>query len=275
MSAAVLITGCSSGIGRATAEHLAGRGYTVYATARSTDSLADLAGAGCRTLALDVTDDASVRAAVDAVQATEGSVGALVNNAGFGQSGAIEAVPIDAVRRQFETNVFGYLRCAQAVLPGMRAAGSGRIINVSSVAGRVVMPGSGIYSSSKFAIEALSDALRFEVGGFGIKVVVIEPGPIRTAFTTSANDGFPAAAGGPYDAFHAAVAKGDAETDSSSVAGDAIDVAKAIERAITARNPKPRYTVTTVARLLPKVRGVLSDRAWDAFLRTQTKPPVA
>src|SRR5207253_9466099 len=137
-----------------------------------------------------------------------GSVGVLVNNAGFGQSGAIEAVPIDAVRRQFETNVFGYVRCAQAVLPGMRAAGSGRIINVSSVAGRVVMPGSGVYSGSKFAIEALSDALRFEVGGFGIKVVVIEPGPIRTAFTTSANDCFPAADGGPYDVFHAAVAKG-------------------------------------------------------------------
>jgi len=272
---AVLITGCSSGIGRSTAVYLAGRGHTVYATARRAEALEDLAGAGCRTLVVDVTDGASVRAAVDAVEAAEGAVGVLVNNAGYGQSGAIEAVPIDAVRRQFETNVFGYLRCAQAVLPGMRRAGTGRIINLSSVAGRVVMPGSGVYSASKFAIEALSDALRFEVGGFGIKVVVIEPGPIRTAFTTSANAGFPVADIGPYDAFHATVAKGDAETDSSSMAGDAIDVAKAIERAITARNPKPRYTVTTVARVLPKVRGVLPDRAWDAFLRTQTKPPAA
>lgn len=273
MSDPILITGCSSGIGQATAVRLAAAGHTVYATARATDRLTACAQAGCHVLALDVTDDGSVRAAVAAIEAEHGAVGTLVNNAGYGQSGAIEAVPIDLIRAQFETNVFGYVRCAQAVLPGMRQHGQGRIVNVSSVAGLVVMPGSGVYSASKFAIESLSEAMRFELRGFGIQVVVVAPGPIRTEFTTSANDGFPRPDGGPYDAFHEAVAKADAEADQSSMAGDPQDVAKVIQRAIEAKRPKPRYTVTTIARLLPKVRGALPDRAWDAFLRTQASPP--
>jgi short-subunit dehydrogenase len=169
--------------------------------------------------------------------------------------------------------VFGYVRCAQAVLPGMRQRGSGRIVNVSSVAGLVVMPGSGVYSASKFAIESLSEAMRFELRGFGIQVVVVAPGPIRSEFTTSAKDAFPQADGGPYDAFHAAVAKSDAEADESSMAGDPEDVAKIIQRVIQAKRPKPRYTVTTIARVLPKARGVLPDRAWNAFLRSQATPP--
>ncbi len=128
-----------------------------------------------------------MQAAVAAVEAEHGSVGALVNNAGYAVSGAIEAVSLDAVRTEFETNVFGYVRMAQLVLPGMRRAGKGRIINVSSVAGRVTCPGAGAYAASKYAIEAISDALRFEVRGFGIQVIVIEPGPIRTEFTATAN----------------------------------------------------------------------------------------
>jgi NAD(P)-dependent dehydrogenase (short-subunit alcohol dehydrogenase family) len=270
----ILITGCSSGIGHVTAKHLAEQGHTVYATSRRVDAMADLAEAGCHTLALDVTDEESIRAAVAAIEAEHGAVGALVNNAGYGQSGAIEAVPIEDVKRQFDTNVFGYVRVAKAVLPAMRDAGSGRIVNVSSIAGKITMPGSGIYSATKFAIEAISDALRFEVKGFGIDVVIVEPGPIRTEFTTTANEGFPAASGSPYDAWHAAVAKADAEADASSVAGDPEDVAKTIEKAITAKRPKIRYTVTAVAMLLPKVRGALPDGAWDAFLRTQAPTPV-
>ncbi len=158
-SKAVLITGCSSGIGRAIAERLVAGGHRVYATARRPDAIADLAKKGCQTLALDVLDDYSMRAAVARVEEAEGAVGVLVNNAGYGQSGAVEAVPIDAVRRNFETNLFGYMRMAQLVLPGMRRQGWGRIVNMSSVAGRVTMPGSGPYSATKFAIEALSDAL--------------------------------------------------------------------------------------------------------------------
>jgi NAD(P)-dependent dehydrogenase (short-subunit alcohol dehydrogenase family) len=272
-SKAVLITGCSSGIGRAVAERLAGGGQRVYATARRPESIADLAERGCETLALDVLDEESMRAAVAHVEGAEGAVGALVNNAGYGQSGAIEAVPIDQVRRNFETNLLGYMRMAQLVLPGMRRQGAGRIVNMSSVAGRVTMPGSGYYSATKFAIEAMSDALRFEVRGFGVQVVIVEPGPIRTRFTETANASLPDA-GGAYADYHAAVAKADAEADQSKLlAGDPEDVARAVERAITARRPRTRYRVTVPSRLLPSMRRVLSDRAFDAFLRTQAPPP--
>jgi NAD(P)-dependent dehydrogenase (short-subunit alcohol dehydrogenase family) len=269
---AILITGCSSGIGRAAAEHLAGKGLTVYATARRRESLEPLEQAGCRTLALDVLDESSMRAAVDAVEAEHGAVGGLVNNAGYAVSGAIEAVPIDAVRTEFETNVFGYLRMAQLVLPGMRRERRGRIVNVSSLAGRVTMPGAGAYAASKYAIEALSDALRFEVRGFGVNVIVIEPGPIKTAFTGTANASLEGH-DGPYAEYHAAVAKGDAETDESFLAGTAGQVASVIERALTTARPRPRYRVTPIARVLPRVRHTIGDRAFDAFLRTQIKPP--
>jgi NAD(P)-dependent dehydrogenase (short-subunit alcohol dehydrogenase family) len=270
---AILISGCSSGIGRATAERLGRQGHTVYATARSREGLESLERAGCNTLVLDVLDDASMRAAVATVEAEHGAVGTLVNNAGYAISGAIEAISIDAIRREFETNVFGYVQMAQLVLPGMRARGTGRIVNVSSVAGRVTMPGAGAYAASKYAIEALSDALRFEVRGFGVHVVVIEPGPIRTAFTETANAAIPRDGEGPYGDYNAAVAKADAETDESFLAGKPEHVAKTIERAITAGRPKPRYRVTPIARVLPVVRGTLGDRVFDAFLRTQIKPP--
>ncbi|HEY2703551.1 MAG TPA: SDR family NAD(P)-dependent oxidoreductase, partial [Candidatus Dormibacteraeota bacterium] len=156
---AVLVTGCSSGIGHATAARLAGRGWTVYATARRPETLAGLAAVGCRTLALDVTDEASMSAAVATVEREAGGVGALVNNAGYSQGGAIEELPLDELRRQFETNVFGLVRMAQLVLPGMRARRSGRIVNVGSMGGRLTFPGGGAYHATKYAVEALSDAL--------------------------------------------------------------------------------------------------------------------
>ena len=162
---AVLITGCSSGIGRATAERLARGGRKVYATARRLESIADLAATGCETLALDVTDEASMQAAVAEVERREGAVGALVNNAGYSESGAIEETPIERVRAQFETNVFGLSRMCQLVLPGMRRAGAGRIVNIGSMGGRLTFPGGGYYHATKHALEALSDALRFEVEG--------------------------------------------------------------------------------------------------------------
>src|SRR3954452_23760622 len=204
-SEAVLITGCSSGIGRATAEHLAKRGHTGYATARKVESIAGLEGHCCRLLALDVTDDKSMADGVKAVEDAEGAVGVLVNNAGYSQSGAVETVPMDAVRRQFETNVFGLVRMCQLALPGMRAQRWGRIINISSMGGRVVFPGGGYYHATKFAVEALSDALRFEVKGFGIDVVLIEPGLIRTEFGTAAVSSLEPTSDGPYADFNNAV----------------------------------------------------------------------
>src|SRR5213595_1378549 len=182
LSRAVLITGCSTGIGRATAEHLAARGWTVYATARRPEAIRELGSRGCQTLALDVCDEASMHAAVETIERAEGAVGVLVNNAGYGQEGAFEEVPMAEVRRQFETNVFGLARLTQLVLPGMRRQGWGRVINVSSMGGRLTFPGGGYYHATKHAVEAISDALRFEVRPFGIDVVVIEPGAIRTAF---------------------------------------------------------------------------------------------
>src|ERR687889_197425 len=212
VSKAVLITGCSSGIGRATAERLAGVGWKVYATARQVEAIAPLEQRGCELLPLDVTDEDSMVSAVDEVERREGAVGVLVNNAGYSQSGAVEAVPMDKVRRQFETNVFGLVRMCQLVLPGMRRQGYGRIVNVSSMGGKLTFPGAGYYHASKHAIEALSDALRFEVEGFGVKVSVIEPGLIKTGFADTAVGSMDGPDGeDPYAGFDEGVARATAE----------------------------------------------------------------
>src|ERR671925_1311611 len=209
VSRAVLITGCSSGIGRASAERLAARGWKVFATARRPESIADLGERRCETLALDVTDEESMRAAVEAVERTEGAVGVLVNNAGYSQSGAIETVPMERIRAQFETNVFGLIRICQLVLPGMRRQGWGRIVNVSSMGGRLTFPGGGAYHATKHAVEAISDALRFEVRGFGVEVVLIEPGLIVMNFGQTAAGSVQSAGDGdgPYADFNRGVAR--------------------------------------------------------------------
>jgi NAD(P)-dependent dehydrogenase (short-subunit alcohol dehydrogenase family) len=261
----VLITGCSTGIGHATAKRLAGAGWTVYATARRPETLADLAAAGCRTLALDVTDEASMQAALGEVQAP---LGALVNNAGYSLSGALETLDMDAVRRQFETNVFGLLRLTQLVLPQMREAGAGRIVNVSSMGGRLTFPGGGAYHATKYAVEALSDALRVEVAPFGIEVVVIEPGLIKSEFgeTAAAQVGD----GGPYAAFNASVAKATREIYTGPAArlgGEPDAVAAAIERALSRDRAPTRVPVTPSARLMMGLRRVLPDRAWDRVVK--------
>ena len=214
----VLITGCSTGIGRATAEQLADEGYNVHATARKPESIEDLAGRGIKTHALDVTDEASMDAAVAEVE-KDGPIGALVNNAGYSQSGAIETIPMASVRRQFETNVFGLIRMCQLVLPGMRGAGSGRIVNMSSMGGKLVFPGGGIYHATKHSVEALSDALRFEVSGFGVHVVIIEPGLIVTDFgETAAGSLADVEEHGPYAEFNAGVARVTANAYTGSMA---------------------------------------------------------
>jgi NAD(P)-dependent dehydrogenase (short-subunit alcohol dehydrogenase family) len=151
----------------------------VYATARKVQAISPLEESGCRLLPLDVTDEDSMRRAVEEVERIEGAVGVLINNAGYSQSGAVETVPIEKVRRQFETNVFGLVRMCQLVLPRMREQGFGRMVNLSSVGGKLTFPGGGLYHASKYAVEAISDALRFEVRGFGVEVVVVEPGLIR------------------------------------------------------------------------------------------------
>jgi NAD(P)-dependent dehydrogenase (short-subunit alcohol dehydrogenase family) len=278
-SRAVLITGCSSGIGRATAERLASRGYTVYATARRIETIADLEGRGCRVLALDVTDDDSMQAAVGTVVDEQGAVGALVNNAGYSQSGAVEEVPMAEVRRQFETNVFGLVRMCQLVLPGMRGQGHGRIVNVSSMGANFTFPGGGFYHATKYAVEAISDALRFEVKGFGVDVVIVQPGIIKTGFADAATDAIEHGTPdhGPYERFNHTIA---ATTQSAyergplaMLGGGPETVARTIERAIASRTPKIRYRVTPSARLLVGQRALMTDGMWDRFLATQFPRP--
>jgi NAD(P)-dependent dehydrogenase (short-subunit alcohol dehydrogenase family) len=270
ISKSVLITGCSTGIGRATAEHLAEKGWTVYATARRPKSIADLEAKGCKTLALDVTDEASMQDAVRQIEAAEGAVGVLVNNAGYSQSGAVESVKMEDIRAQFDTNVFGLIRMSQLVLPGMRRQGWGKIVNVSSIGGRLTFPGGGIYHATKHAVEAISDALRFEVRGFGVDVVVIEPGLIRTQFADAAVNKIESGTtdNGPYGDFNAAVATATAGAYKGPIAklgGGPETVAHKIEKAISRRRPKTRYPVTPSARIILGIRALLPDRGWDAF----------
>jgi len=277
VSKAVLITGCSSGIGWATAERLANVGWRVYATARKVEAIAPLEESGCRLLSLDVTDEDSMVSAVEEVERREGAVGALVNNAGYSQSGAVEAVPMEKVRRQFETNVFGLVRMCQLVLPGMRRQGYGRIVNVSSMGGKLTFPGGGYYHASKHAVEAISDALRFEVEGFGVKVSVLEPGLIQTGFADAAVGSIHGPEDGPYAGFEAAVAKATAENYERGpllrLGGSSETVAEKVEEAISARSPRRRYSVTPSAHLFLWLRHLLPDRAWDAVVRTSYPQP--
>jgi NAD(P)-dependent dehydrogenase (short-subunit alcohol dehydrogenase family) len=278
-SKAVLITGCSSGIGRASALRLAGSGWTVYATARRPETIEDLKDAGCRTLALDVTDENSMRAAVAEVEREQGAVGVLVNNAGYSQSGAIETVPVKAMRRQFETNVFGLVRLTQLVLPKMRAQRWGKIVNIGSMGGLLTFPGGGHYHATKHALEAISDALRFEVRGFGIDVVLLEPGLITTEFGEAATASMAEVESSredPYARFNAtvgAVTKGAYDGPMRRLGAGPERVAKVIERAITRRRPPARITITPSAKLSILTRRLLSDRLWDAAMRQQFPQP--
>ena len=289
VSKAVLITGCSSGIGQATARRLAASGWTVYATARRLESIANLEAAGCRTLALDVTDEDSMVAAVRTVEETHGAVGVLINNAGYSQSGAIETVPLEAVLRQFETNVFGLARLTQLVLPKMRDQRWGKIVNLGSMGGKLVFPGGGWYHATKHALEAVSDALRFDVRGFGIDVILLEPGLITTEFGNaavasmsevdgpSAGDAATAAAGAdPYAKFNATVgaATAGAYDGPLRLLGAGPDkVAKVIEKSITKRRAPTRVTITPSAKLSIPSRRLMPDRMWDAMMRAQFPTP--
>jgi NADP-dependent 3-hydroxy acid dehydrogenase YdfG len=280
-SRAVLITGCSSGIGHATAKRLAGNGWTVYATARRPESISDLRSAGCETLTLDVTDEASMVSAVKEIEDAHGAVGVLINNAGYSQSGAIETVPMDAVRRQFETNIFGLVRLTQLVLPKMREQRFGKIVNVGSMGGRLVFPGGGHYHATKHALEAISDALRFEVRGFHIDVILLEPGLIRTEFGNAAATSIadvPSAgeADDPYAHFNAtvgAITKGAYDGPMRLLGAGPEKVAKVIERSIRRRRAPTRVSITPSAKLTIQSRRLMGDRAWDAMMRAQFPTP--
>jgi short-subunit dehydrogenase len=274
---AILITGCSSGIGRVTAIALYGSGLMVYASARNPADLEDVSARGIRTLALDVTDEPSMVAAVDTIESEAGAVGVLINNAGYGLYGSVEQLPMAEIRRQFETNFFGLVRLTQLVLPGMRRAGRGRIVNISSMGGRTTLPGGAFYHASKHAVESFSDALRMEVGQFGIDVVLIEPGPVRTPWNDVAAASVSGAVGtgsdqDPYSAYKSAVAASFTSVTRGPLVrfgSTAEDVANVITKAVTARRPRTRYLINGVARGMVAIKRWLPDRVHDAVLSRQ------
>jgi NAD(P)-dependent dehydrogenase (short-subunit alcohol dehydrogenase family) len=267
MDKTAFVTGASAGIGEATARALLAAGYRVFAGARRLDRMAGLAAAGATLIKLDLTDDASIVAAVNTIKNAAGRIDVLVNNAGYGSYGALEDVPLDEGRRQFEVNVFGLARLCQLVLPTMRAQKSGKIVNVTSIGGKIWEPLGGWYHATKFAVEGLSDCLRVEVAPFGVNVIVIEPGAIRTEWAGIARDGLLQMSGGSaYAELAKRHARMLATADTSSLASPPEVVARTIVRAVTARRPKTRYATGGGARTILFLRKILPDRMFDRLI---------
>jgi NAD(P)-dependent dehydrogenase (short-subunit alcohol dehydrogenase family) len=264
----VLITGASSGIGEAAALHLAELGYTVYAGARRLERMSDLVDRGIRTKTVDVTDDASMTALVEAIIAETGRIDVLVNNAGYGLYGALEDVPIEEARRQFDVNLFGLARLTQLVLPQMRQQHDGYIVNVSSMGGKIWEPLGSWYHASKFAVEGLSDSLRVEVAEFGIKVVIIQPGTIRSEWSGIAADQLEASsASTPYARQAKLVGAGLRGVDQMRLASGPEVVAEAIAKAVQSPRPRTRYVVGGGARGILLAERMLPDRGFDKFIQ--------
>lgn len=272
----VLVTGATDGLGRAAALLLAERGYRVFAAGRSPERRAALdevrreRSLPLETLPLDVCDDASVNACISEIERLAGGVEILVNNAGIAIAAAMEEITLADLRRQYETNIFGVVRATQRVLPLMRQRRRGRIINMSSIGGRIASPILGPYSSSKFAIEAISESMRNEVYPFGIFVVLIEPGYIETSMNRTASELSSAyakgAEGSPYRAVYESFLRGWEQTRRAS-RDRPEDCAQVILRAIEENPPRPRYLVTRPAKIAAFMRRVMSDRAFDRGLR--------
>lgn len=270
-SKVALVTGASSGIGEATVLKLIAGGYTVYAAARRVARMHALANAGAIILGMDVRDEASMQAGIRKIIAQSGRIDVLVNNAGYGSYGAVEDVSLDEARAQFDVNVFGAVRLIQLVLPQMRAQRSGSIVNITSMGGKIHTPLGAWYHGTKFALEAISDCLRMEVQPFGINVVVIEPGGIKTEWAGIAADKL-------IDVSGAGVYAGQASAMAESMIGEASRkrqsppelIADTIARAVGAHRPKTRYAVGFGAKPMIFMRRLLSDRAFDGFMRMAT-----
>ncbi|MDZ7687671.1 MAG: SDR family oxidoreductase [Halobacteriales archaeon] len=277
----VLITGCSSGIGRATAERFYERGWEVYATARNTDDIDDLAERGMSTLELDVTVDKDAENAVETVVETDGGIGCVVNNAGYGETAAVEDLTVEDIHAQFDVNTYGPHRLTRASLPHMREQGEGKIINMSSVGGRLSQPGIGAYCASKFALEALSDALRAEVRRFGVNVVLVEPGPVNTPFEEKAEERIKKRADdGPYSDLYDSVAEFNRsirDEDGGDLATSLMGritvpperVAETVVKAAESSNPKARYKVSVPHRMMAMGRYLpsgLRDRIYNRVM---------
>ena len=268
----ILLTGASSGIGYDTAVALAQQGHKVYAAARRVDRMEPLRQYGIVPLKMDVTDETSMQEGVKTLLDAEGRIDVLINNAGYGYFGAIENVPMDDARNQMEVNVFGLARLCQLVLPTMRAQHSGRIINIASVAGRSVFYYGGWYHVSKYAVESLSDAMRMELKPFGIDVVIIEPGAIKTNWGIIAADHLiESSRGTAYEQTGTMMANNLRNMYLSNTISDPAVVRKAIVRAVNARRPCTRYRIGRMANAIVFFHWLLPTRWWDAFLRLMGK----
>lgn len=259
-----LVTGASSGIGFDAAVQLMDKGFKVYGAARRMDRLKDLERKGASIIALDVTQEESMVNCIKSIISKEGRIDVLVNNAGYGSFGAIEDVPMEEARRQIEVNVFGLARMSQLVLPYMRKHNLGRIINISSMGGKIYTPFGGWYHATKFAVEALSDCMRLEVKGTGIDVVLIEPGGIKTDWgIIAAGNLKKASKGGAYESKANKAADAMERLYSSNNLTDTKVIGNAIAKAATARKPKTRYLLGFGAKPSVLMRRLMSDRMFD------------
>lgn len=266
-----LVTGASSGIGEATARKLQSLGYVVYAVARRIEKMKHLEDAGIHTLAMDVTDDLSMQRGIKEIISRSARIDVLVNNAGYGSYGALEDVSLTEARAQFEVNIFGAARLIQLVLPYMRSLRTGTIINISSMGGKIHTPLGAWYHGTKFALEAMSDCLRMEVQPFGIDVVIIEPGGIKTEWATiAANKLLQVSGESPYANQAKAMAESMIGEASRKRQSPPELIADTIAKAVTATRPKTRYAVGFGAKPMIFIRRILSDRAFDSFMRMAT-----
>lgn len=263
-----LVTGATSGIGEATAHRLHARGYRVFAVGRNPAALDALRSRGLQARALDVTDEAAVAGLVEDIGAEHGGVDILVNGAGLPLACPLEQVTLGELRSLFETNVLAMLALSQAVLPGMRARGSGIIVNIGSTGGRFASPGAGPYHMSKYAVEALSLSLRAEVAQFGVRVVLLDPTTVRTRFVSSQLEATPSyPSDDPYGEFkrrYADISRKLTKTPGVMIGADA--VARAVTRVVESKNPKPRYVVGISGKATLLARALLTDRMWDRIM---------
>jgi short-subunit dehydrogenase len=267
----VIITGASSGIGRATALFLSKHNYTVYGLARRADKLKELETQGIKTLSVDVTDETAVISAVNEVLKNEGRIDVLINNAGYGEYGAVEDVTMENAKKQIEVNLFGLARITQLVLPQMRKQRSGKVVNISSIGGKMATPMGGWYHASKFAVEGLSDSLRLEVKQFGIDVIVIEPGGIQSEWGDIAMNTMVAASKNSAYMHFAVIAQKATEKQSKSKIPEPIIIAELIKKAIEAKRPKARYAKGFMAKPILFFKKFLSDALFDKIIISQFK----
>ena len=268
MSKVALVTGASSGIGESIAVHLVESGWTVYAVARRVERMAALESRGIIPFAMDVTDDASMVAGIDRIITEQGQIDALVNNAGYGSYGPVEHVPIEEARRQFEVNVFGLARLTQLVTPHMRTRRRGRIVNISSIGGKIYEPLGAWYHATKFAVEGFSDSLRIELAPFGIDVVIVEPGPIISEWNTIARESMvERSVGTVYEDLARRMAVMFERVDTPRMSSGPEAVAEKVLKALEAANPAARYPAGKGARAIVTARRLLPDRAMDAVMR--------